>query len=36
VTGAVVFAIHTYVVRVADLDADARAGMADAGLWRAD
>jgi dimethylamine monooxygenase subunit A len=35
VTGAVVFAIHTYVVRMVDLDADARAGMAIAGLWRA-
>lgn len=35
VSGAVVFAIHTYVVRMADLDADARAGLADAGVWQA-
>lgn len=36
VTGAVVFAIHTYVVRVGDLSAEAREGMADAGLWQAE
>jgi dimethylamine monooxygenase subunit A len=36
VTGAVVFAIHTYVVRMADLSAEDRTGMAAAGLWRAD
>jgi dimethylamine monooxygenase subunit A len=36
VTGAVVFAIHTYVVRVSDLSADAREGMAAVGLWQAD
>ena len=31
-TQAVVFTIHTYVVRIADLDPDARAGLAPAGL----
>lgn len=31
-TRAVVFSIHTYVVRVEDLDPEARAGMAEAGL----
>jgi dimethylamine monooxygenase subunit A len=35
-TGAVVFAIHTYVVRISDLSAEARAGMAAAGLGLAD
>ncbi len=32
VTGAVVFTIHTYIVRLADLDAEARAGLEAAGL----
>jgi dimethylamine monooxygenase subunit A len=36
VTGAVVFAIHTYVVRVCDLSAEAQAGMAAAGLGQTD
>ena len=31
-TGAVVFAIHTYVVRMEDLEPEARAGLAGAGL----
>jgi dimethylamine monooxygenase subunit A len=32
-TKAVVFTIHTYVVQIEDLEPDARAGLAAAGLW---
>ncbi|MEH6774925.1 MAG: DUF3445 domain-containing protein [Cereibacter changlensis] len=32
-TRAVVFSIHTYLVRIGDLAPEARAGMAGAGLW---